>query len=398
MKKKLIATLVAGAMLVAGLTCFTACSNDGDAGEVNVYSIRKGEKVADEAAWRAAFDNTRTAKNYTTNFYYSVLDEVSGEENGKSVFYRTGNEEIMQEHLDLDSNNPLDYCCEFYYYDKTPIGQPIDPYHIDKECYTKINGTLYKAECSINWYANIAYQIHGVDLNAKSLIISGFKNEEKDDNYKYIEDLYEEFTYNDGVFTAELRYDRVGGKSTICVSIKGGYVISFSVEQNLIEEKNSLTEKHTHKEVYNWTNFGRTKVTIPDDAQKAIDDCVAKENEKSSLTSVTIPDGVTSIDRGAFSDYSKLTSVAIPNSVTSIGEYAFEGCKSLTSVTIGNGVTSIGDGAFSGCSKLTNITFKGTTDEWKAIKKDYDWDFNTGNYTIYCTDGTISKNGTVTKN
>ncbi|MBQ4143359.1 MAG: leucine-rich repeat domain-containing protein, partial [Thermoguttaceae bacterium] len=46
-----------------------------------------------------------------------------------------------------------------------------------------------------------------------------------------------------------------------------------------------------------------------------------------------------------------LTSVTIPNSVTSIGNYAFFLCKSLTSVTIPESVTSIGNSAFIGCSK-----------------------------------------------
>ena len=50
----------------------------------------------------------------------------------------------------------------------------------------------------------------------------------------------------------------------------------------------------------------------------------------SSLTSVVIPDSITSISKYAFSGCSSLTSVVIPNSVTSIGEYAFEGCSSLT--------------------------------------------------------------------
>ncbi|MEE1000816.1 MAG: leucine-rich repeat protein, partial [Bacteroidales bacterium] len=44
-----------------------------------------------------------------------------------------------------------------------------------------------------------------------------------------------------------------------------------------------------------------------------------------------------------------LTSVTIPNSVTSIGNYTFSGCYDLTSVTIPNSVTSIGGSAFSGC-------------------------------------------------
>ena len=76
----------------------------------------------------------------------------------------------------------------------------------------------------------------------------------------------------------------------------------------------------------------------------------------SGLTSITIPNSVTSIGGYAFSNCSGLTSVTIPNSVTSIGGYAFSNCSGLTSVTIGNSVTSIGSSAFSGCIGLTSIT------------------------------------------
>ena len=76
----------------------------------------------------------------------------------------------------------------------------------------------------------------------------------------------------------------------------------------------------------------------------------------SGLTTVTIPDNVTSIGAGAFFHCSKLTSVTIPDSVTSIGNNAFWNCTSLTSVTIGNGVTSIGSSAFENCTKLTSVT------------------------------------------
>ena len=76
----------------------------------------------------------------------------------------------------------------------------------------------------------------------------------------------------------------------------------------------------------------------------------------SGLTSITIPDGVTSIGIYAFGDCSGLTSIVIPDSVTSIEQWAFEGCSELTSITIPDGVTSIGPGAFLRCSELTSIT------------------------------------------
>ena len=75
-----------------------------------------------------------------------------------------------------------------------------------------------------------------------------------------------------------------------------------------------------------------------------------------SITSVIIPDSVTSIGDSAFYNCYSLTSVTIGNGVTSIGNWAFYYCSSLTSVTIGNGVTSIGDDAFSYCTRLTSVT------------------------------------------
>ena len=75
----------------------------------------------------------------------------------------------------------------------------------------------------------------------------------------------------------------------------------------------------------------------------------------------TISNSVTSIGNYAFYGCSGLTSITIPNSVTSIGESAFKSCSSLTSITIPNSVTSIGERAFSYCSGLTSITFNGST-------------------------------------
>ena len=125
-----------------------------------------------------------------------------------------------------------------------------------------------------------------------------------------------------------------------------------------------------------------------------------KAFEKTRLTSITIPAGVTcigsyafrkcdglasvtfepeskltSIGDWAFYACKRLTSIAIPDSVTSVGEYAFTGsglisatlprgatfsayskCTELKSVTIANGVTSIGRDTFIGCEALSSIT------------------------------------------
>jgi len=75
-----------------------------------------------------------------------------------------------------------------------------------------------------------------------------------------------------------------------------------------------------------------------------------------SLTSITIPNSVTSICYSAFYGCTSLTSITIPDSVTSIGGSAFSGCTSLTNITIPNSVTSIGNNAFRGCTSLTNVT------------------------------------------
>ena len=73
------------------------------------------------------------------------------------------------------------------------------------------------------------------------------------------------------------------------------------------------------------------------------------------VTSLVIPNSVTSIGNYAFSRCWNFTSVTIPNSVTSIGAWAFSSCSGLTSVTIPSSVTLIGNGAFSYCEGLTSV-------------------------------------------
>ena len=80
-----------------------------------------------------------------------------------------------------------------------------------------------------------------------------------------------------------------------------------------------------------------------------------------SGASLEIPNSVTSIGQSAFRECTGLTSVSIPDSVTSISGDVFSGCIGITSVTIGNSVTSISERAFYNCRVLESITSMATT-------------------------------------
>lgn len=109
------------------------------------------------------------------------------------------------------------------------------------------------------------------------------------------------------------------------------------------------------------------------------------------LTSVIIPSSATIIGSGAFYKCTGLTSIIIPENVTALQADAFSDCSSLKSITLQNNITSIGDRALCNCSQLTSITFNGAMSTWNAIPKGLSWDYNTGTYRIYCSNGNIVK-------
>ena len=78
-----------------------------------------------------------------------------------------------------------------------------------------------------------------------------------------------------------------------------------------------------------------------------------------SLTGISIPNGVSSIGNGAFYNCNSLTSINIPTSVSSIETGVFADCSGLISIIIPDNVTSIQEYAFQSCTSLTRIIFEG---------------------------------------
>ena len=142
------------------------------------------------------------------------------------------------------------------------------------------------------------------------------------------------------------------------ITVSGTTYSVVGIEDNAFESS-SVTSVNIPESV---TSIGKyafrccsclTSITIPNSVtsigQRTFSECY-------SLTSFIIPNSVTNINVGTFMGCLSLTSVAIPKSVTAIGDVAFSGCISLTSVIIPESVSSIGTGVFSGCSSLTSVT------------------------------------------
>jgi hypothetical protein len=77
--------------------------------------------------------------------------------------------------------------------------------------------------------------------------------------------------------------------------------------------------------------------------------------------------------------------------VTAVLSNGFSGMTALEKVTLPATITEICTSAFYQCTSLTDITFLGTVDQWKAIKKAPNWNKESGDYIVHCSDGDVEK-------
>lgn len=100
---------------------------------------------------------------------------------------------------------------------------------------------------------------------------------------------------------------------------------------------------------------------------------------------------VTGVLDYAFVRNYSLASVTVPEGATFLDDGAFYCCTNLATVNLPATLESIGYNAFCQCKELKTINYNGTKAQWYSMERAYLWDDYTGEYSIVCSDGTLTK-------
>ena len=133
-----------------------------------------------------------------------------------------------------------------------------------------------------------------------------------------------------------------------------------------------------------------TSVTIPDSVTSIPDDAFSY---CSQLTNISIPNSVTFIGFSAFNSCTSLKSITLPSSLSTIQSYAFYNCGNLKTIRIPVSVTSIGNCAFDDCPSLMTVTYPGSKKQWDAITKGSNNDVLENNLICAMLEATFTADG-----
>jgi len=286
MRKKILATLLVGAVAAAGVIGFTAC-NDGNGGNEDNggEEIKKGEQIT-ETQWKAAMTATQNAENYTVTLSSETKETGEGTYEGKPVSYTSTENISAKLYYDLTGKK--------LYTDgqtkmKTTGAESVGETDIDKttprKAYEEIDGTTV-------WYGDFSHTDNtwsarssdcGTEAAAKARFAEGGVAYLFEDNSlsqtaegakTTISELYSAFKYENGLYAATL-YTH-GEKAEFTVSVKGGYVLSVQSVVSFESEDNGMNYTSSMKAAYNFSDFGSTTVNAPAEAVQAIADAKAQ--------------------------------------------------------------------------------------------------------------------------
>lgn len=121
-----------------------------------------------------------------------------------------------------------------------------------------------------------------------------------------------------------------------------------------------------------------TTVTVPASVVqngKTVQVVGVKSFKNSVLMNVTLSEGITKIDSGAFANMTKLKSIKFAKTISEIGDKAFENCSSLVSVVLPENTKTVGSDIFIGCSSIKIIVLNNniSTEQNLANISDGDW-------------------------
>ena len=267
---------------------------------------------------------------------------TSSEYNTKGTLSDNGEESVLDKILTSSDGQYQIPVSEIY---NGPFTQNENPGNVLEALKTKISKE--SEDCAIDEEGNIipinmwSYQITGEDTCE---IVNSY---EGDYGTEYYCAYYG--TANNGILEYNIpTYIKAENKIYRVNKICGNFLKNIAVSSIVIP--NSVTSIGDYA-FYNCTDLETIKVpdSITSIGEYAFYECT-------KLIGMEIPESVTIIGESAFYNCRELANITIPDGVTSIEGWTFKGCTGLTSITIPNSVMNIGSSAFEYCSSLTQIT------------------------------------------
>lgn len=266
MRKKILATLLVGAVAATAAAGLTACGKD-DGG------VAKGEEVTEEA-WKAAFAATVAAQNYT---YEMTSDyKVSGTVDSKKYSVHSATEQKF--YYDAVNNHCYSVYTETYktsgFKDAGIEEEDYDESQTEKTYTLKDGDITWEAEYNSGdeqpaWEADE----YGYMRSYAAYIAAGTYAAEKDGAQKALTELYSAFKYSGGYYAASLWTDFDEEELTevkLTFSIKGGYVVGCRNEYKASHTEDGATETTDVKTSVTISKYGSTTVEAPAEAVAAI--------------------------------------------------------------------------------------------------------------------------------